>query len=147
MVLCELCNGYQNAAGSLVRPRRHAAATVDRALRKICSNVIEGAAIFLRERYKSIVAIQSLSAIVAQLEVHLVDLNFDMLLCGALGIEGMPDGGDALKPRNSGITDLEHEALSRNWQIPGGLHPDLMPLELRGIRAAGGVGRPGACRP
>ena len=55
--------------------------------------------------------------------------------------------GSLVRPRNSGITDLEHEALFRNWQIPGGLHPDLMPLELRGIRAAGGVGRPGACRP
>jgi hypothetical protein len=151
MVLCGLCNGYKNATGSFVRPRRDAAATVDRALRKICSDVIEAAGICLRERYKTSAAIQSLSAIVAHREVHLVDLNFDMLICGALGVEGMPDGGDAPKSRNSGITNLEHEALFRNWQIPGSRgsrvwkphgwvrKPDTLRLGLRdfGLQGAG----------
>ena len=119
MVLEGMTNGFRDERQTQIRPFRCAAAEVDLALRRVCSQVIGDHSADRARHYKNHWVTQCLSKLCQSRQVHLVDFNFDTLIGNSVGMAADSPVSIGKPPRSSGLTTEEHAALCRSWPLPG----------------------------
>jgi hypothetical protein len=122
MVLHALRNGFRNSSGKGIDPLAlpsASAASVDRALRAVCRSVIVHASKELTPLYRSHETIVQLREVIKQRPIHLVDFNFDSLVCEGIDIKLSSDNASPRWRRSLGLSVEEHAALFRSWKING----------------------------
>jgi hypothetical protein len=119
MVLHGMANGFRDDRLKQSRPFRRAAAEVDLALRRVCSQVIGDHSAGLAHHYENHWITQQLSQLCQSRRVHLVDFNFDTLIGSSIGMAAKSILETRKPPRSSSLTKEEHAALSRSWDLRG----------------------------
>jgi|GEM_PF-2435486 len=119
MVLEGMANGFRDDQQTQIRPFRCAAAEVDLALRRVCSQVIGDHSADLARYYMNHWVPQCLSMLCQSRQVHLVDFNFDTLIGESVGMVSDSPAPVGKPLSSSGLTMEEHAALRRSWPLLG----------------------------
>ena len=123
MVLHGLRNGFRNSAGRWIEPLKlpsASASSVDRALRAVCRSTIVHASRGLKPLYRSHEIIVQLREVIKQRPIHLVDFNFDSLVCEGVDVKLSAGKASHGWNQNLGLSAAEHAALFRSWSIKEG---------------------------
>jgi hypothetical protein len=122
MVLHALRHGFKDSLGTWVdssKPPARGAASVDRALRAVCRSIILHASKDLKPLYRSHETIMRLRGVSEQRQLHLVDFNFDSLVCEGIDVKLSANKSIPRWSRSLGLSVEEHAALFRSWRIKG----------------------------